>query len=181
MAFEDSFNKDLTLFQTPIHQPTHAHTGVRVGAGFRLGNNDDGEWYAIVVQGGKEKRAKKEVTWASGHGKGRGPETERGLRKKSGDMSAIEEVECVVRIEFRLRAPEPAPKVSVSILYAPPKSHARHRLAKMHERNTSSSIMHTHVHTDTHTHMHTCTRTRRMMQPKSLGCCARVVMDAAPA
>ena len=78
--------------------------GVHSGAGFRLGNNDDGEWYAVVVQGGISQR--KGVSTG-------GDETEQDG--------------CIVRIEAPLRPPQQVPVVSASVLYAPPKSQARHR------------------------------------------------------
>lgn len=95
--------------------------GVRVGAGFRLGNNIDGEWYAVVVQGGK------------GEGDSDKRERRRGKAKA--------EEECVVRIGLPLRAPETPPAVRCSLLYAPPKSTARHKILLEKATEIGASVL----------------------------------------
>ena len=77
-----------------------------MGSGFRLCNNESGEWYAIVVQEGKARPHKK---------------------KQDSEECWAGQIDCIVQVKYQLRAPVAAPASCVSLLYAPPKSHARHR------------------------------------------------------
>jgi len=101
--------------------------GCRVGSGLRLCNNDDGEWYAVVVQEGRTVRHKKDT---QGHGNSQVTGDEhtsagRAGKEEGGDGGG--QIDCIVQVEYQLRTPIAVPDAFVSLLYAPPKSHARHR------------------------------------------------------
>jgi len=69
--------------------------GCRNGAGFRICNNVDGEFYAVIESGGKE----------------------RGARRRDQAGQDAENSACVVRVQHRLRPPEPSPPLSAGTVF----------------------------------------------------------------